>query len=43
MIVLVNPNLALQSRDMFTTGVVYMPIGLAYFAAALRSSGLASR
>lgn len=43
MIVLVNPNLALQSRDMFTTGIVYMPVGLAYFAAALRAQGLPCR
>lgn len=39
MIVLVNPNLTLQRADMFTTGIVYMPVGLAYFAAALRSRG----
>lgn len=40
MIVLVNPNLVVQRSDPFTTGIVYMPIGLAYVAAALRSAEL---
>lgn len=39
-IVLVNPNLVVQKADPLTTGVVYMPITLAYVAAALRASGL---
>lgn len=38
MIVLINPNLIAQRNDLFTTGVVYMPIGLAYFAAALKKA-----
>jgi len=38
-IVLINPNLVVQRNDPFTTGIVYMPIGLAYTAAALRDSG----
>lgn len=38
--VLINPNLVVQRNDLFTTGVVYMPIGLAYSAAALRKEGL---
>ncbi len=38
MIVLINPNLIAQRSDLFTTGVVYMPIGLAYFAAALKKA-----
>lgn len=42
-IALINPNLVLQRRDMFTTGIVYMPIGLAYTAAALRSKALDCR
>ena len=29
MIVLINPNLVVQRNDLFTTGIVYMPIGLA--------------
>src|ERR1044071_7445040 len=37
--VLINPNVLVQSNDPFTTGIVYMPIGLAYVAAALRRSG----
>lgn len=37
--VLVNPNLVFQRNDPFTTGIVYMPIGLAYTAAALRHAG----
>ncbi|MBF0155641.1 MAG: B12-binding domain-containing radical SAM protein [Magnetococcales bacterium] len=40
LVTLVNPNLMVQSRDRFTTGVVYMPIGLAYVASALREAGL---
>ncbi len=39
MITLINPNLVVQRDDIFTTGIVYMPVGLAYFAASLRSSG----
>ena len=38
--VLINPNLVAQTNDLFTTGVVYMPIGLAYSAASLRQAGL---
>ena len=37
--VLINPNLVFQRNDPFTTGVVYMPIGLAYNAAGLRAAG----
>jgi radical SAM superfamily enzyme YgiQ (UPF0313 family) len=40
-IVLINPNLVVQMNDPFTTGIVYMPIGLAYTAAALREAGYA--
>lgn len=40
MITLINPNLVVQRSDPFTTGIVYMPIGLAYFAAALKREGL---
>lgn len=40
MITLINPNLVLQQSDMYTTGVVYMPIGLASFAGVLRASGI---
>ena len=39
-IILINPNLVVQRNDPFTTGIVYMPIGLAYTAAALREAGL---
>lgn len=38
MIVLINPNLVVQRNDPFTTGIVYMPIGLAYFAASLQQT-----
>jgi radical SAM superfamily enzyme YgiQ (UPF0313 family) len=38
-IVLINPNLVVQRSDPFTTGIVYMPISLAYLAAALRQAG----
>ncbi len=38
--VLVNPNLVVLRSDPFTTGIVYMPIGLAYVAAALRQAGV---
>ncbi len=35
-IVLINPNLVVQRGDPFTTGIVYMPLSLAYIAAVLR-------
>jgi radical SAM superfamily enzyme YgiQ (UPF0313 family) len=35
--VLINPNVLVQRNDPFTTGVIYMPIGLAYVAASLRA------
>lgn len=38
-VTLVNPNLIVQKNDPFTTGIVYMPISLAYLAAALRTAG----
>jgi len=40
-VILINPNLVLQKDDMFTTGIVYMPVSLAYFAAVLRDKGCA--
>ena len=39
-VVLINPNLVVQRDDPFTTGIVYMPIGLAYVAASLRQAGM---
>lgn len=38
MIVLINPNLIAQKNDLLTTGIVYMPISLAYFAGVLRKN-----
>lgn len=38
--VLISPNVLVQKNDPFTTGIIYMPIGLAYVASALRQSGL---
>lgn len=38
-VTLINPCHVLQADDPFTTGVVYMPIGLATFAATMRASG----
>ena len=38
-VVLINPNLIVQRSDPLTTGIVYMPVGLAYAAAALRAAG----
>src|SRR5215213_3753121 len=37
---LINPNVLVQRNDPFTTGIIYMPIGLAYVAAALRQQEL---
>jgi radical SAM superfamily enzyme YgiQ (UPF0313 family) len=37
-IVLINPNLVFHQDDPYTTGIVYMPIGLAYLGAALRAA-----
>lgn len=39
MIALVSPNLMVRRNDRFTTGIIYMPISLAYAAAALRAAG----
>lgn len=38
-VALINPNLVVQRNDPLTTGIVYMPVSLAYAAAALRQSG----
>lgn len=38
-VALINPGLLVQRSDPFTTGIVYMPIGLAYVASALRAAG----
>lgn len=38
-VALINPNLVVQHNDPFTTGIVYMPISLAYMTAALRKAG----
>lgn len=38
MIVLINPNLVVLENDIFTTGIVYMPIALCSLAANLRQS-----
>lgn len=39
MIVLINPNIQSLRSDPFTTGIPFMPIGLAYAAAALQQAG----
>lgn len=38
-IILINPNLVVQKNDPFTTGIVYMPVMLAYAAAVLERAG----
>lgn len=38
-VALVSPNLLVQESDRFTTGIVYMPVGLASMAATLRAAG----
>ena len=38
-VVCINPNLVLQKSDLFTTGIVFMPFGLAYFAGTLQTEG----
>lgn len=35
-VLLVNPHLSFDKRDPLTTGIVYMPVGLAYLAAECR-------
>jgi len=35
---LISPNLIVLRDDLFTTGVVYMPIGMAYLASSFRSN-----
>ena len=39
-VTLINPNLVVQRNDPFTTGIVYMPISLAYLGASLRKEGI---
>ncbi|MBF8273884.1 MAG: Radical SAM protein [Magnetococcales bacterium] len=39
-VTLINPNLVVQRNDPMTTGVVYMPVLLASFAATLRQANL---
>jgi radical SAM superfamily enzyme YgiQ (UPF0313 family) len=38
--VLINPNLVVQTNDPLTTGVIYMPLSLAYTTASLRKAGI---
>lgn len=40
-VALVSPGLVVQRNDMFTTGIVYMPVGLAHLAGSLRAEGFA--
>jgi anaerobic magnesium-protoporphyrin IX monomethyl ester cyclase len=42
-IILINPNLVVQRDDPFTTGIVYMPLSLAYVGASLRAAGIPVR
>ena len=35
-ITLISPHLMVSKQDIFTTGIVYMPVGLAYFAGMLK-------
>ena len=42
-VLLVNPNMSVQRSDLFTTGIVYMPVGLASAAASLRKAGFPVR
>jgi len=37
---LINPNLVIQKNDKFTTGIVYMPIGLAYASSVLKKNNI---
>ena len=43
MVTLINPNLVVLRNDPFTTGIVYMPIGLAYLAASLQKANMPVR
>lgn len=35
----INPNLVAQRNDLFTTGIVYLPVSLAFVVASVRRSG----
>ncbi len=39
-VTLINPPLVAMRNDLFTTGIVYMPIGLAYFAGMLQQNAI---
>ena len=39
--VFINPQLYVQKNDKFTTGIVYMPIALAYVVSFFKNNGIA--
>jgi len=39
--VFINPQLYVQKNDKFTTGIVYMPIALAYVVSFFKHNGIA--
>mgnify|MGYP001351675417 FL=1 len=40
--VLINPKLTINKKDMLTTGIVYMPIGLAYINSMLKKNNIST-
>lgn len=40
LILLINPKLVVQKNDTFTTGIIYMPVGLAIFSGGLSELGI---
>lgn len=40
--VLINPKLTINKKDMLTTGIVYMPIGLAYINSKLKKHNIST-
>jgi len=38
--IFINPNLVVQKNDPLTTGIVYMPVGMAYAAGTAQQAGL---
>lgn len=41
-VTMISPSMMLQKSDVFTTGIVFVPVGLAHFAAATRAAGYAT-
>ena len=42
-ILIINPNLVCNSKDKFTTGIIYLPIAIASISAVLKKFNIQSK